>query len=120
MVDEFLGRLRRAVERRLMADVPIGFFLSGGLDSSLSTVLAAELSPRPVKTFTLTYAQASTTAGQEDDRRWARWVADRFGTEHHEETLECRSCAEHLPRILSCFGGPAGGGVWTFDVSGSV
>ena len=59
-----------------MSDVPIGFFLSGGLDSSLSTAIAAEAASGPIKTFTLTYGEDSTTPGKEEDRRWARWVAE--------------------------------------------
>ena len=56
---------RQGVRRRLMGDVPIGFFLSGGIDSSLSTALAAEMSPGPIKTFTLTYGEGSSTDGKE-------------------------------------------------------
>jgi asparagine synthase (glutamine-hydrolysing) len=114
IVERFLELLRRGVERRLMSDVPIGFFLSGGIDSSLSTVLAAELSSGPIKTFTLTYAEGSSTAGKEQDRRWARWVADRYGTEHHEETIAFGDYPESLRRILRCFDEPFSGVVSTY------
>jgi len=53
LVERLLALLRQGIERRLMSDVPIGFFLSGGIDSTLSTVLAAEISSTPIKTFTL-------------------------------------------------------------------
>src|SRR5262245_57076780 len=117
MVDRFLTLLRQGVERRLMSDVPIGFFLSGGLDSSLSTALAAELSPGRIKTFTLTYASESTTAGKEQDRRWARWVAEKYGTDHHEETIAFSNFPEHLRRILRCFDEPFAGVVSSYFLS---
>jgi len=64
VVEELLVRLRRAVSRRLMSDVPVGFFLSGGIDSSLTAALATEVAPSRVKTFTLTYADGATTLGK--------------------------------------------------------
>src|SRR5439155_26253702 len=109
--------LRRAVERRLMGDVPIGFFLSGGIDSSLSTALAAEVSTSPIKTFTLTYGHGSTTAGKEEDRRWARYVADRYGTEHHEETVDFQHFPQAIKPILRSFDEPFGGVVSTYFLS---
>ncbi len=117
IVDRLLALLRRGVERRLMADVPIGFFLSGGIDSSLSTALAAELSGEPVRTFTLTYAGDSTTAGKEEDRRWARWVAEKYGTEHHEETVACSSFPATLRRVIQCFDEPFAGVISTYYLS---
>lgn len=117
LADRLLVLLRRGVERRLMSDVPIGFFLSGGIDSSLSTALAAELSPRRIKTFTLTYANASTTEGKEQDRRWARWVAKKYDTEHHEETIEFSNFPEHIRKILRCFDEPFAGVVSTYFLS---
>jgi asparagine synthase (glutamine-hydrolysing) len=113
-IEELLERLRRAVRRRLMADVPVGFFLSGGLDSSLSTALAAEVAAGRVKTFTLTYADAATTAGKEQDRRWARWVAERYGTDHHEETITVANYPDSLRRILRAFDEPFAGVVSTY------
>ena len=100
LVDRLLDLLRQGVERRLMADVPIGFFLSGGLDSALVTALAAEMSPQRIKTFTLAYSGDSTTPGKEADCRWARWVADKYRTEHHEETVAFGDFPENL-RALS-------------------
>ena len=117
MVDRFLGLLRQGVKRRLMSDVPIGFFLSGGLDSGLSTALAAEVSPGPIKTFTLAYANESTTPGKEADRRWARRVAEKYGTEHHEETIEFSNFPENLRRILMCFDEPFAGVVSSYFLS---
>jgi len=116
-VDQLIELLRRAVERRLMGDVPIGFFLSGGIDSSLSTALAAEVSTSPIKTFTLTYGHGSTTAGKEEDRRWARYVADRYGTEHHEETVDFQHFPQAIKPILRSFDEPFGGVVSTYFLS---
>ena len=117
MVEQFLRLLRQGVKRRLMSDVPIGFFLSGGLDSSLSTVLAAEVSPGRIKTFTLAYANESTTPGKEADRQWARWVAEKYGTEHHEETIEFSNFPENLRKILACFDEPFAGVVSSYFLS---
>ena len=117
MVDRFLGLLKQGVERRLMSDVPIGFFLSGGLDSSLSTALAAEISPGRIKTFTLAYANESSTPGKDADRRWAQWVAEKYGTEHHEETIEFSNFPENLRKILTSFDEPFAGVVSSYFLS---
>jgi len=117
VVEELLARLRTAVRRRLMSDVPVGFFLSGGIDSSLTTALASEVAPSRVKTFTLAYDDRATTQGKEQDRRWARWVADRFGTEHHEETIAAARYPDSLRRILRAFDEPFAGVVSTYFLS---
>ena len=120
LTDRLLELLRQGVERRMMSDVPIGFFLSGGLDSSLSTALAAEMSPDPIKTFTLTYSGESTTQGKEDDRRWARWVARKYGTEHYEETVDFTDFPESLRRVLTCFDEPFSGVIASYFLSQSI
>ena len=120
LVERLLALLRQGVERRLMSDVPIGFFLSGGIDSSLSTVLAAEISSTPIKTFTLTYAGGSTTDGKEQDRHWARWTAEKYGTEHYEETVEFSNFPENLRRIIECFDEPFSGTVSTYFLAGLI
>lgn len=117
IVDRLITLLQRGVSRRLLSDVPVGFFLSGGIDSSLSTALAAEHSSSPLKTFTLTYSHESTTEGKEQDRRWARWVSQRYGTEHHEETIELSNFPHMLRQALRCFDEPFAGVISTYYLS---
>lgn len=117
LIEQFLNLLRSGVEKRLMSDVPIGFFLSGGIDSSLSTALAAELSSTKIKTFTLAYADGSTTAGKEQDRRWANWVAAKYNTEHYEETVEFTSFPDNIRQIIACFDEPFAGVLSTYYLS---
>ncbi|MBV8159832.1 MAG: asparagine synthase (glutamine-hydrolyzing) [Acidimicrobiia bacterium] len=77
---EVRSRLTAAVRRRLIADVPVGAFLSGGVDSSMIVALMAEVSPGPVRTFTIGFED---TEGF-DERPYARQVAERYATEHVE------------------------------------
>ncbi|MEA2932881.1 MAG: hypothetical protein QOI56_1666, partial [Actinomycetota bacterium] len=77
---EVRALLTRAVERRLLADVPIGAFLSGGVDSSAVVGIMAGLSARPIRTFTIGFDDDDGY----DERPYARTVAERFGTEHVE------------------------------------
>jgi asparagine synthase (glutamine-hydrolysing) len=80
--DEVLARLRVAVKRRLLSDVPLGAFLSGGLDSAAIVALMAQESGT-VKTFTIGFREAD-----HDETADARRVASLFGTEHHELLVE--------------------------------
>ncbi len=77
---EVRTRLVSAVKRRMVADVPLGAFLSGGVDSSAIVGIMAELSPRAVRTFTIGFEDDEGL----DERPYARLVAERFGTEHVE------------------------------------
>ena len=79
---ELRALLARAVRRRLVADVPVGAFLSGGLDSSAIVALMATQSSRPVETFSIGFPHAS-----DSELRWARRVAERYGTIHHEAVV---------------------------------
>ncbi|MBI1947860.1 MAG: asparagine synthase (glutamine-hydrolyzing) [Deltaproteobacteria bacterium] len=116
-VDELLRLLDHAINRRLVSDVPVGFFLSGGLDSSLVVALAAQRSERPLETFTLTYAAGSTTSGKEEDRRWARHVATRWQTQHHEETIAALDYPTHLRTVIGCMDEPFAGVTSTYALS---
>ena len=75
--------LERAVERRLISDVPLGAFLSGGIDSSAIVAIMARASGRPVDTFTIGFEDRDGF----DERPFARLVAERYGTAHHEEVV---------------------------------
>jgi asparagine synthase (glutamine-hydrolysing) len=79
---ELLSLLGQAVKRRLMADVPLGAFLSGGLDSSTIVALMATQSTRPVQTFSIGFPHAD-----DSELAWARQVATRYGTVHHEAVV---------------------------------
>ena len=76
--------LTKAVERRMVSDVPLGAFLSGGLDSTIVVALMAGLSPRPIKTFSIGFSNAPAF----DETHFARIVADRFRTDHTECIVE--------------------------------
>jgi asparagine synthase (glutamine-hydrolysing) len=101
--------LKASVKRRFLSDVPVGFYLSGGLDSSLSTAMAAGIAGGRIQTFTLTYGAASGTTGKSLDQKFAREVATRYGTEHFEEEIEAPNFAEELPGILRSFDEPFSG-----------
>ena len=82
-LEELEFRLAEAVKMRLIADVPLGAFLSGGVDSSTIVALMARFSSRPVKTFSIGFRQKDF-----DETPYSRLVARKFGTEHHELVLE--------------------------------
>lgn len=102
--DEAIAELDRllneAVRLRMISDVPLGAFLSGGIDSSLIVAYMARNSDRPVKTFTIGFDDVA-----KDEREYARQVAKRFKTEHHEFVVNA-SAANVLPTMVRHFGEP--------------
>ncbi len=79
LVDDFETRFTESVRSQMLSDVPLGAFLSGGLDSSLIVSTMAELSDRPIETFSIGFDEASY-----NELDHARTVAESFGTHHHE------------------------------------
>lgn len=94
-------RLRVAVSRRLVADVPVGIFLSGGIDSSLVAALAAQESKEQIRTFSIGFTEASY-----DESPHARLVAEALGTRHREQTLTARQAAGRAAEILGSLDEP--------------
>lgn len=82
--DEILRLLKLAVNDRMMSDVPFGVFLSGGIDSSLNVALMAELMNRPVDTFTVGFKELE----KYNELKYARIIADRYKTNHHEILID--------------------------------
>ncbi|HEY9566828.1 MAG TPA: N-acetylglutaminylglutamine amidotransferase [Thalassobaculum sp.] len=96
--DRVLDGLRAAVRRRLVADVPVGVLLSGGVDSSLITALIAEQSDAPLETFSVGFEAVGGEAG--DEFRYSDVIAERFGTVHHQIRVDSRE--RLLPSLPGC------------------
>jgi asparagine synthase (glutamine-hydrolysing) len=101
LVDRLDALLEGSVRRQLVADVPVGVLLSGGIDSSLVAAMAARVSPRPVRTFTVSFPGA----GAYDEGPYARRVAEWLGTDHTELVAEPTS-VELLPRLARQYDEP--------------
>ncbi|HWQ34186.1 MAG TPA: asparagine synthase (glutamine-hydrolyzing) [Blastocatellia bacterium] len=94
-VAQFSELFREAVELRLMADVPLGMFLSGGIDSSAIAAVMSELVSEPVKTFSVAFAEREA-----NELEYARLVAKEFGTEHHEVVVTPEEFFAALPELI--------------------
>jgi asparagine synthase (glutamine-hydrolysing) len=100
LVEECRARLRDSVRAHLVADVPVGVLLSGGVDSGALAALAAEESPEPVRTFSIGFEEASF-----DELSGAHAVAERYGTIHRELVLR-PDAALLLPALAEAFDEP--------------
>jgi asparagine synthase (glutamine-hydrolysing) len=94
--EQLLVHLRRSVRMRLMSDVPVGVFLSGGLDSSMIVALVSEASHERLKTFSVSPEGPS----RYDESRYAQIVADAFGTEHHSLRMTEADFIAELPKVV--------------------
>jgi asparagine synthase (glutamine-hydrolysing) len=101
LVEELESLLLDSVRMRLIADVPVGIMLSGGVDSSLVTAMAARASSKPVKTFTIAFPGH----GMYDEAPHARIVANHFGTEHVELAAEAAT-VDLLPTLARQYDEP--------------
>src|SRR4051794_33303833 len=102
LAGELRERLRDSVRAHLVSDVPVGVLLSGGIDSSALTALAATESAEPVRTFSIGFKERSF-----DELEQARLVARRYGTDHHELIVE-PDAARLLPEIVRAADEPLG------------
>lgn len=100
LCEEFISLLKKSVQRRLISDVPVGAFLSGGVDSSLIVALMSELSERPPLTFSIGFDDALY-----DESPYSELIARTFGTEHHNYVV--KADAQHvLDEIVKAFDEP--------------
>ena len=99
-----LEKLRQAVRRRTVADVPVGVLLSGGLDSSLIVGLLADQGKTPYETFSIGFEAAGGEDG--DEFKYSDLIAEHFDTKHHKIAIPNDGILEHLPDCISAMSEP--------------
>ena len=95
VIETFHGLLRDCVKAHMISDVPLGAYLSGGVDSSLLVALMATFSQKPVKTFSVGFKEEKF-----NEFHYARMVAERYGTDHHEIIMGSAEYTALLPEVI--------------------
>lgn len=114
-VAEIRKLLKSSVRYRMISDVPLGAYLSGGVDSSAVVGLMSRIRKSPIETFSLTYQD--TLDHKERDRESAFEMAQRFHTNHREYRMGHEEFEEDLEKIIHAFDEPFGGTISTFYLS---
>lgn len=104
--------LSKAVERRMLSDVPLGAFLSGGIDSSAIVALMAQASDQPVDTFSVVFDEKAY-----DESAYSAMIAQKYQTRHHPILLKPSDFLEALPHALKSMDHPSGDGINSYVVA---
>jgi asparagine synthase (glutamine-hydrolysing) len=102
--DRVLDALRVAVRRRMVADVPVGVLLSGGVDSSIITGILAEEGQKNLMTFSIGFEEANGEKG--DEFVYSDLIAEKFGTDHHKIFVPASDLMRHLPDTIHAMSEP--------------
>jgi asparagine synthase (glutamine-hydrolysing) len=109
------SRIRRlldqSIERRLVSDVPVGAFLSGGIDSSAVVALMAQASTQPVDTFSVVFEEK-----EYDESEWSGLIAKKYATRHHPILLKPADFLDALPAALKAMDHPSADGINSYVV----
>ncbi len=114
IIDRLRALLEESIRLRMIADVPVGAFLSGGIDSSAVVALMTRISGERLRTFSIGFGAEGQTI---DERSAARVLADHYGTEHTEVIVSGRDVREQLGDIICAMDQPTGDGLNTYLVS---
>ena len=101
IIDEFESLLSECVSKRLVSDVPLGAFLSGGIDSSSVVALMQSISSSPIKTFSIGFEQAGF-----NEAPWAAKIAKHLGTDHHEHICTADDALNIIPMLPDMYDEP--------------
>ena len=101
LLDQIDDAIRSAVRKRLVADVPLGAFLSGGTDSSLIVAMMREVSSAPVRTFTIGFSSSEF-----DESRFAQRVAQHLGVENSIERMAATDLLDYIPNVVQYYDEP--------------
>ncbi len=112
LIEELRERLADSVSSQMIADVPLGAFLSGGIDSTAITALMKAADQGPVKSFSLVFEEKTY-----DERRWSRLAAERIGSLHNERLLTGEEVLAEIEKALSSYDQPSIDGLNTYFVS---
>jgi asparagine synthase (glutamine-hydrolysing) len=96
MEERMLELLRASIKKRMMADVPFGVFLSGGVDSSTNVALMSELMDDPVRTYSVAFKEHE----KYNELEFARQIAREYGTDHHEVVIDWQDLVDFLPEMI--------------------
>lgn len=115
LYEDAAQRLFSAVDSQLISDVPLGAFLSGGIDSTAIAALMRKAKRGAVRTFSIVFNE-----GDFDERKWSRLAARELGTEHTELTLTSEDVRNELPHAIECYDQPSVDGLNTYFISKAV
>lgn len=99
--EQFRGKLVESVKKRMISDVPLGTYLSGGVDSSLLSAITAKESGRRIHTYTIGFEEANEFA-------YAQMVAQRYNTDHHEILIDGKDYLEKMEEVIKYKDAPLG------------